>query len=177
MSSATPSLVLAGRLETIPLTDIVQILSAARRDGVLSVEREELSEVGEIELAGGQVVGATIRGAHEQIGQALLRRQLLDPELLGEALRQQSLARAFRPIEVVLLEMGLVDPGQLAEVMIEEIEQRVARILSWSRGVFRFRLAKDGVNRATNGAFGVALEPHALLLEAARRCDEAACSH
>lgn len=177
MSSQIPSLVLAGRLEAISLADIVQILSTARRDGMLTVEREDPPERGEIQFSAGRVVGAEIVGAADRVGSALLRRQALHPDLLGEAVRRQSTALTFKPLGTVLFEMGAVDVAVLAEVIAEEIEGKISEILAWTEGVFRFRVVQDDVTRATNGPFGVALDPHTLLLEAARRWDEVGHEH
>ncbi|MFN7965260.1 MAG: DUF4388 domain-containing protein [Acidobacteriota bacterium] len=177
MSSTIPTLVLAGRLEAIALADIVQILSAARRDGVLTIEREDPPEQGAIRFSAGRVVGAEIAGSTDRVGSALLRRRVLDPDLLGEAVRRQSNGLAFKPLGTVLLEMGAIEMDVLAQVLAEEIEAKVSEILTWNEGVFRFRVAHDELSRSTDSSFGVALDPQSLLLEAARRWDEAGREH
>jgi hypothetical protein len=174
MSSASPSLVLAGRIEAIPLGDILQVLAEARRDGVLTIEREDPPERGEIELCNGRVVRAEIANLPETVGTMLVRRRQLDPDALGEALRLQSSARAFRPLASVLLEMGAIDPAPLAEAMLEEIGQNTSQLLAWERGVFRFRTHAGAGGRVFWPLAGVAVEARELLLLAAQRQDEAA---
>jgi hypothetical protein len=172
-----PSLVLAGRLEAIALTDVLQLLSLGQRDGVLSIEHEDPLERAEIELVSGRIVNATISGALDRTAAALLRRQALDPDQLGEAVRRQASGGSSKPIAAVLFEMGAVEAGILAEVLTEEIEDRVAQILSWTVGVFRFRVRQQARSIFNGEQFGVALDPQGLLLEAARRWDEALREH
>ncbi len=173
MTSAQPSLVLAGRIEAIPLGDILQVLAEARRDGVLAIEREDPPERGEIELCGGRVVRADVSHVPESIGATLVRRRLLDPDALGEALRRQAAAHAWRPLASVLLEMDATDPGALAEALVEEIGENTARLLAWDRGVFRFRVHAGPGRGVAWPLAGVAVEARELLLMAAQRHDEA----
>ncbi len=176
MTIPGPQLVLAGRLETIPLADVLQLLAASGRDGVLVVEHEDPPEHGEIELAGGRVVRAEVRHLSEKIGTLLLRRRKLDPDALGEALRRQSAACAWKPIGTVLLEMGAIEPGALAEALVDQINEHAAVLMTWDRGVFRFRVptGAEAERRSGRGLVGVGIDARELLLEAARRCDEAA---
>lgn len=167
------SLLLSGRLEAIPLPDVLQVLAAAGRDGVLVAERDDPPERGEIELVCGRIVRATVSLVPRRLGAVLVTRGTLSAEALDAALRRQSAAAAWKPLGAVLMEMGAVDPEELTHCLEEQIEIHAARILAWNRGVFRFR--GWGAQEATGLAheIGVALDPHELVLETVRRWDEA----
>jgi len=175
-----PSLALAGRLEVISLCDVLQILGASRRTGRIQVERENPPERAAIELVEGKIVHTELAPSQQRLGAVLLRRQRLDPDDLGEALRRQSAAAPWKPLGAVLLEMGAVEPGDLAEGLAEQIEESVSVVLSWNEGVFRFRTglgSEEPVRPSAGLSFGVALDAQQLLLEAARRWDESDASH
>jgi hypothetical protein len=173
---ASPSLVLAGRLEFAGLPEILQILAASRREGVLSVEREDPPERAEIELVRGRVTGVRVSGPQEPVGELLQRLSHLDPEQLAAALDAQSAMTPRPPLGTLLLEMGAVQPGDLAGALAEQIEAAVAALLEWDSGLFRFHTRVPGAGRRAGAGqeLGVALEPNELLMSAAQRRDEAA---
>ena len=168
--NSRPSLVLAGRLEVFSLADVLQLLAAGRRTGVLAVEREEPPERAEIELVDGRVIRAERSGAPDRVGSLLLGRGRLRPDQLGAALERRAVAS--RPLESILLEMEAVEPGELAEALVEQIEETVAVVLGWREGVFRFRGPLAPAAGPPRPLAGVALDTQEILLEAARRIDE-----
>lgn len=169
-----PGLVLAGRLEAIGLGDVLQVLAAARRDGVLTVERDDPPGWGEIELSGGRVVRAEVSHLPGRVGGALLRRRTVDPDTLGEALRRQSAGHGWKPLGAVLVEMGAVEGAELADALRDQIGEHARVMLTWERGVFRFR---SGLRQAAEAPAGIGLDPREVLFEAARRADEASRTH
>ena len=173
MVPASTNLVLMGRLEAVPLADALQILAAARRDGILTVEREDPPESGVIELAAGRVLRAEVSHRAPAVGGVLLRRRLVAPEILDEALRRQSAAVPCRPLGVVLQEMGAVAGAVLNEMLAGQMEEHAAEMLAWERGVFRFRSTPPQA-RSREGRPGPGLDARQLLLVAARRADDRA---
>ena len=169
-----PALVFAGRLEAIPLADLLPVIAAGRRGGVLWVQDEASGAAGEIELRDGRIVGARVSAAGEALGSILVRRRAVSEDRVGEALRRQSAAAQWKPLGQLLLEMGDLEPGALKGGLSEQIAQNTATIIGWRRGVFRFRVHAASDSGARCGALEVALEPHELVLEAARLADEAA---
>ena len=169
-----PALVFAGRLEAIPLADLLQVIAAGRRGGVLWVQDEASGAAGEIEIRNGRVIGARVTAAAETLGSILVRRRAVAPERIGEALRRQSSAAPWKPLGQLLVEMGELEPGALRRSLSEQIAQNTAAILGWRRGVFRFRVHEGCGARPRPETLEVALEPHELVLEAARLADEAA---
>jgi hypothetical protein len=172
---ASPSLVLAGRLEFAGLPEVLQILAASRREGVLSVEREDPPERAEIELTRGRVTGVRVSRPQEPLGKLLQRLSQLDPGQLAAALEAQTRMEPRPVLGTLLLEMGAVQPGDLAGALAEQIEAAVAALLDWDRGLFRFHTRAPGAaSRAGRPQeLGVALEANELLMTAAQRRDEA----
>jgi len=166
------ALVFAGRLEAIPLADLLQVIAAGRRGGVLCVQDEASGAAGEIELRDGRVVAARVSAAAETLGSILVRRRAVSEDRVVAALRRQSAAARWKPLGQLLLEMGDLEPGALKSGLSEQIAQNTATIMGWRRGVFRFRIHEASGSRTE--ALEVALEPHELVLEAARLADEAA---
>jgi hypothetical protein len=163
-------------LEFAGLPEILQILAASRREGVLSVEREDPPERAEIELVRGRVIGVRVSGPQEPVGELLQRLSHLDPGQLASALEAQAAMTPRPPLGTLLLEMGAVQPGDLAGALAEQIEAAIAGLLDWDSGLFRFHTRGPGAGRGTNARqdLGVALDPNELLMSAAQRRDEAA---
>ncbi|HHN73900.1 MAG TPA: DUF4388 domain-containing protein [Acidobacteria bacterium] len=171
-TTTRPTLAFAGRLEGISLAEVLQILGATRRSGLLQVEQEDPPERGEIEMEDGRIVRASRSPVPEPLGAVLLRRRAVDPQVLGQALERQAAVAPWKPLGTVLLEMGALEPGDLAESLAEQIEEAVAVILSWRSGVFRFRTPAPRHSQPGQTLLGVALDTQQTLLEAARRWDE-----
>lgn len=173
MSSArVPSLLLSGRLEAVCLGDVLQMLAHSHQAGVLDIERDDGQERGEIEIIHGRIVRADIVSSPARLGSLLQDRGHVGEGELNKALRRQSTAAAWKPLGSVLLEMGAVDPLDLADSLVEQIERNASVMLGWERGVFRFRAWGTRTRTGLAPEVGVAVEPQELLLEAARFQDE-----
>ena len=172
-TSRVPSLLLSGRLEALCLGDVLQMLARNDHSGVLDLEQDEGGERGEIEIIHGRIVRADIHASAARLGSLLQDRGHVGQGEIDKALRRQSTAAAWKPLGSVLLEMGAIDPTDLADSLVEQIERNAAVMLGWERGVFRFRAWGTCTRTGLAPEVGVAVEPHELLLEAARLHDEA----
>jgi len=162
---------LSGRLEVVTLADILQLLAAGSHSGILSLEQAEPPEWAEIELLEGMVIRAELSSTPEALGALLLRREAIEAAALGKALERQSAAAPWRPLGSVLLEMHAVEPGALATALTEQIEHTLSRALTWTEGVFRFRVREEGLTEAADEV-RVQLDSRQLLIAAAHRADE-----
>jgi len=167
--SNQPSLLLAGRLEAIALADVLQILCAASRSGVVSVEQEAGGPVVEIDLHDGRIVGARLGGSIDSLPEETrtairrcLGQQHVD-EITGSA--------PSRSLEQLLLEMERGQVEEQVHVWTERVESIVALAMSWDSGLFRFRRPPGEYGRRLEGP-RIMLEPQQLILGAARRWDE-----
>lgn len=165
-------LALSGRLEAVPLSDVLQILAHSARTGKLTIERDDPPQRGELEFRDGRMIQARLFPVPEPLGAVLLRHSALQADVLGEALRRQSSAARWKPLGQVLLEMNALDEPQLEHALSEHMQQIAGVILSWDRGVYRYYTAFRQPEQ-TAADVDVALDPHRVVLEAARRRDEA----
>lgn len=163
-------MVLAGRLEAVPLAGVLQILSSTAATGILTVEDETTGDRAEIELVRGKVIRAVSSGTPERLGATLVRRRAVPAAMVGEALKRQSAVPPWKPLGVVLMDMGALDEGTLVMALADQMERNAATILGWERGVFRFR--RVGGNELPGSGPAVALETGQLLMQAARFADE-----
>ena len=76
---------LAGKLEDVPLADVMQFIHLGRRTGTLSLQRG--SELGEITFHHGAIVGAR-SPASRKIGELLLEEGILEQADLDDESRQ-----------------------------------------------------------------------------------------
>ena len=137
---------LVGSLEDLGLADILQIVSLARKSGVL-VLRSEDGE-GRIVFREGLVHAAAVKGQPEDLD-TLLR-------CAGRTGSQASDAPAREQIEALRREL---------------VEQSLARMFTWLTGEFSFDL-RDDPECGGGLALSVGLSPQYLTMEATRRNDE-----
>ena len=137
---------LVGSLEDLGLADILQIVSLARKSGVL-VLRSEDGE-GRIVFREGFVHAAVVKGQPEDLD-SLLRRA-------GQSGSQASDAPARERIEALRREL---------------VEQSLARMFEWRTGEFSFDV-RDDPECGDGLALSVGLSPQYLTMEATRRNDE-----
>ena len=137
---------LVGSLEDLGLADILQIVSLARKSGVL-VLRSEDGE-GRIVFREGLVHAAVVKGQPEDLD-SLLRRP-------GGSGSQASDAPARERIEALRREL---------------VEQSLARMFEWRTGDFSFDV-RDDPGWGDGLALSVGLSPQYLTMEATRRNDE-----
>lgn len=174
------ALALSGRIEAVPLADVLQIVTQSNPTGLLMVDRDDPPQRGELELRDGRIVRVNLVPLPEEPLGAVLLRNGCPADVLGEALRRQQADARWRPLGEVLLEMGALDQRQLQFALIEQVQQLASRILAWSRGTFRFYRPLG--HRPVEGAsctVNVSLDPRHVVMEAARQTDErsAAADH
>jgi len=124
-----------GDLEHLPIVDVIQLLHATRKSGILRVRGRK----GESHLVfkEGYIVSANHLNNSVRIGKILVDRNVITPEILEQALRtQQNAGRGRRPLIITLLEMGLVEEKDAYQGLEHLIEMTVVEILTWKTGSF-----------------------------------------
>ena len=134
---------LVGNLEDLGLGEILQIVSLSRKSGVLTLHSRERR--GEIVLRQGQVVRASSSAYHQNIGDVLLHKGILDAAALNKALAVQE-SEGFRErLGTILISRFGIAAETVEEVVREQIEQVVYSLFSWTDGTFDFEL-RDNVD-------------------------------
>jgi CheY-like chemotaxis protein len=161
---------LEGRLEHVPLGEILQLLTHQRQTGVLEVDKQPSSsnrsvticlKDGAVSLALGHVQEAEFR-----LGRYLLREELIDREDLERMLRQRG-PRGL--LGTHLVKLGYISADELTKVLVQQTSELIYEALRWRRGRYRF-LRFASRPEAVDARLGLPLA--SLLMEGLRRVDE-----
>ncbi|TWJ33097.1 DUF4388 domain-containing protein [Geobacter argillaceus] len=134
-----------GDLEHMPIVDVIQLLHSTRKSGILSVK----SRKGESRLVfkDGYIVSANHLNNMLRIGNILVERQHVTPEILAAALQEQENAGKDRkPLIITLVQSGRVRESDAYQALEHLIELTVVEILTWKRGTFSLDVAQAHVS-------------------------------
>jgi len=166
---------LVGNLEDLGLGDILQIVSLSRKSGILSLHSR--NREGKIVFLNGQVIRASSSVFRENLGDLLLRHQIVDLSLLKEALVLQRDSQPPVRLGAILSERFGVSKDRIEGVVREQIEKIVYSFFGWNEGTFSFELGEPGDLAATNFnplqfMLDQGLNPQWLAMEGSRIFDE-----
>src|SRR5690349_13219032 len=128
---------LAGKLEDVPLADVMQFIHLGRRTGTLSLRRG--TESAEITFHRGAIVGAR-SAASRKIGELLVEEGILEPRALEEALQVQAADSGKQTLGQLLLARGTVSMEEVRDVIRAQIERTIYELVTWAHGSFVFEL-------------------------------------
>jgi len=165
---------LSGKLEDVPLSDVMQFVHLGRRTGTLSLSRG--SQEAEIGFHRGQIVSAWAPGS-KRLGDLLVEDRLLDAKTLEEVLRQQAAEQPRRSLGQVLVGSGTLELDQIRKALEEQIEKTIYQLVTWTSGSFEFALDElkpiDDIAMYPGDVIPkLDLNTQMVLLEAARIQDE-----
>ncbi len=165
---------LNGKLEDVPLADVMQFVHLGRRTGTLSLTRGR--QEAEIGFHRGQIVSAWAPGA-KRLGELLVAERLIDSRTLNEMLRLQTTEHPRRSLGQVLITSGTLSFDQIREAIEEQIEQSIYELVTWITGSFEFALDElkpiDDIAMYPGDVIPkLDLNTQMVLLEATRRHDE-----
>ena len=153
------SALLEGRLRTMPLGEVFQVLVTGRKVGTLEVRRDD--RVAVLELDEGRIRYASMRpGVH--LGEILVRMDLLSTAEVQDILAEQTREHAGAPLGFAARRLGLVDDEALARAVRRQVSEVVADLLGWRDGEFTFT---DAAVDRTYVPDGQAVDAMAVLLE------------
>jgi Domain of unknown function (DUF4388) len=127
---------LAGKLEEVTLAGLLQMLAAKHKSGKLMLRSREAHGV--VLLHEGTITYAASNSAREALGNILIRRGLVDGEVLIRALEKQHLAEEEKRLGAILVEMGAMSEDALESVVREQTTGIIQELLSWGEGYFDF---------------------------------------
>ncbi|MBI4955071.1 MAG: DUF4388 domain-containing protein [Myxococcales bacterium] len=164
---------LSGRLEDVPLVDILQFIQLSGRTGTLRLERD--GDRGELLLHLGKIVGARAPRTLP-LGQHLIQRGGAEVAGLERALAVQRTEGRHEPIGAVLVRLGLAKKDDVLAAFAEQVAHTIYELLEWRRGDFHFALADhvppDDLAVSPSALAELGVHTQHLLLEAARLFDE-----
>jgi hypothetical protein len=132
----TSSTKLAGKLEEGTLAGLLQMLSATRRSGKLTLATRDAH--GLVLLQDGNIIYAASNSAREAFGNILIRHRLIDDGALMQALEQQHVSGQEKRLGTILVETGAISQENLENVLREQTVGIIRELLSWHEGFFTF---------------------------------------
>ena len=165
---------LAGRLEHISLTDILQLLNAQQQTGTLTVQSRELA-VAITMLRGSIDLAQVPQGATDpnriplRIGRYVIEETHVDPEDVQTVASQLRARSEGARLGEVLVRRGLLREEELARCLARQTTDLVFEAMRMTRGVFRFQRGWMS-EEAREARLGLGVS--GLLLDGLRRVDE-----
>ncbi len=166
---------LVGNLEDLGLGEILQIVSLSRKSGVL--ELKSLDREGRVVFRDGEVIRATATTFPENLGDLLLRKQMVDLATIKRALiiqQQEGGERRFG--EILVQEFG-ASRDKIEDTVREQVERIVYSFFGWNEGSFSFVLGEPEELAVTSlnpfqFILNQGLNPQWLAMEGSRILDE-----
>ncbi len=166
---------LVGSLEDLGLGEILQIVSLSRKSGVLNLTSRDRE--GRVVFHDGQVIRASASTFPENIGDLVLRADLVDMNTFKQALVIQQRNNDGRRIGDILVSNFGVDRDAIETAVRTQVEKVVYSFFSWDEGAFSFELGESDELADTNFnplqfMLDQGLSPQWLAMEGSRLLDE-----
>lgn len=127
----TPS---SGDLGQYMLSEIILKAVLNHFSGIIDIENDQVTKM--IYFKNGNVVFVESNDREELFGQFLMRKKLIDPKVLNEALQELATQKDLK-IGEVLLKRGVIDPNSLMELLNAHQEEKLLNAFSIKKGQFR----------------------------------------
>lgn len=156
-----------GELTELDVPGLMQLIATHGKTGTLVVQDTDEHEV-HVLFENGDIVGADVpeRGESHRVGELLVKAEVLAPEDLVWALKEQK-TRGIRLGDLLVGE-GKIDRQDLADILRVQIYETVFRIFTWKQGKFEFRAGPPELERGLVGA----IPTDHLLMDSFRMVDE-----
>lgn len=125
---------LSGDLRQYMLSEIFLKAVLHQFSGILDIENDQVTKM--IYFKNGNVVFVESNDREELFGQFLMRRKLIDPKALNEALQELANQKDLK-IGEVLLKRGIIDPNSLMDMLNLHQEEKLLNAFSIKTGNFR----------------------------------------
>jgi len=153
-----------GKLETVSLPDLFQLLSIGRKTGTLTVSNDYSHK--QIAFKDGKVVYSSSSKEDEHLGHLLLRKGIISEADLGKALRVGR--EKGERLGEVLVELGLAPEGEVAVWLRRQTEESIYDLFGWEKGEFSFEEGRLPPQQHLIPPF----EVMSLIMEGTKRMDE-----
>jgi CheY-like chemotaxis protein len=164
---------LAGDLQSISMSEILEMLAEQSQSGILRVVNTETNARIEIYFRNGRIDFAAAVGAAEEflLGRFVVDDGDLAPEKLDKVLAERARSTAAVPLfGADLIARGLVTRDALVRAMVRQTSELAYEALRWRAGFFQFRRTEELSLLARDAALQINVDR--MLLEGYRRVDE-----
>jgi hypothetical protein len=164
---------LAGNLEAISMSEILELLAEQAQSGILRVVNTDSNARIEIHFRGGRVDFAAAVGVADEflLGRFVVDHGDLAPDKLDQVLAARAKSTAAVPLfGADLIARGLVTRDALMRAMVRQTSELAYEALRWRAGFFQFRRTEETSLLARDAALQINVDR--MLLEGYRRVDE-----
>ena len=125
-----------GKLEQLPLQELLQIVAANEKSGKITLTRRDAQGI--IVLRHGKIIYAANSSARETLGFLLLSAGLVTEDQLVTALEKQAQSDEEMRLGTVLVEQGAIERGDLEQVVKHQLQKVIGEFNAWDSGFFKF---------------------------------------
>jgi len=127
---------LSGKLEELGLDDILQIITVSRRTGILTLQSRGREAV--LQLRDGLVVRANSTGFQQSLGEMLVRKGVVDADLVRDVLALQQYEGFRERIGSILHHRYQVDLQVIEQTVREQMSNVLLTLFAWHEGSYDF---------------------------------------
>jgi CheY-like chemotaxis protein len=159
---------LAGEVRTVPIAEVLELLSQQEQTGVLGITRGTAQV--ELHYKDGKIMLGTATGLPEELllGRFILENNLMTKQDLDQFLKSRSGSTSL--LGAQLVKMGFIASDDLKVAIRQQTCELVYDLLRWSSGKFAFCGAVEISPVAAEA--GLELSVDGILMEGFRRVDE-----
>ncbi|MBS3966076.1 MAG: DUF4388 domain-containing protein [Truepera sp.] len=155
-----------GSLRDAPMADVFQIIVSGHKSGVLTIARGE--SLARLYFERGRIQYAHLSPG-TQLGEVLVRLELLTALEVQEVLLKQTHENAGTPLGLLAIELGLMSHDDLAQALKAQVLEVLSELLTWQTGNFAFAERSITATQVPTGHDFDAME---LLFEVAQRLQQ-----
>ena len=169
MSVAAAESVFEGRLEDVPLADIIQVLQVGAKTGGLLLRRTG-GATAQVFFRSGAIIQATCTESYQSLGDRLVARGLVSKLDVREGLHYLAQFPGMR-LGDALVELGAITRSSIEDEVKVQMAETIERLTGWTDADFEFRIGAGSLPRgiselALEPIHEKGVEPRHLLLEA-----------
>ena len=164
--------VFEGSLEYIPLADIIQMLQAGAKTGVLFLRRDD-GQSAVVAFRDGAVIQAVHRESYQTLGDRLVDGGAINRIDLQEALTYMTRFPGMR-IGDALVELGSITRARIEDEVKAQMAETIEKLIGWTDTEFEFRVGfvSPVSGLSVDLVHGKGVSPIKLLLEASALQDK-----
>ena len=156
---------LEGNLSTVVFPDILQLLAAGRKTGILHV-RDSRGVVKKIFFQDGRICSTSSSDPMEYLGHFLISRGYLTEEQLNKAMETQ--LQTGIKLGKILVMVGILEEAELSAMLTLKAEETLYGLFLWEDGKFSF----EDLPAIEDDMIHISLDVTGLIMEGIRRKDE-----
>jgi antitoxin component of RelBE/YafQ-DinJ toxin-antitoxin module len=155
---------LTGNIETLHITNVLQLLHNDQKTGILKVTWKD--EAIKVYIREGNIINATKSHEKNRLGDLLIKHGKINEKQLKECLKASK--KQNIPLGKIVVEKGYATVGSLGNIIFKQAENVIFDMFFWEKGEFEY----TDKEFSTHGMVIKKINIMSTILEATRRVDE-----